>query len=81
MSYAAMADDILEFMDDQNPQQAHLLGHSMGGKVAMQMALSYPERINKLIVADIAPVTYPKRRNPAGCLPQKLHLLSESKSN
>lgn len=65
MSYASMADDIIEFMDDHNLQQAHLLGHSMGGKVAMQVALSHAERVNRLIVADIAPVHYPKRRNPA----------------
>ncbi len=65
MSYSAMAEDVIEFMDDQKLAQAHLLGHSMGGKVAMQIALSYPERVNKLVVADIAPVNYPKRRNPA----------------
>jgi len=48
-------------MDKLGCDQADLLGHSMGGKVAMWLALNYPERVNHLIVADIAPVTYPNR--------------------
>jgi esterase len=59
MNYEIMALDVLEFMDDHGIEKAHLLGHSMGGKVAMQLALSAPERVMCLVVADIAPVTYP----------------------
>jgi len=59
MSYPLMADDVLEFMDDQNIDKAHILGHSMGGKTAMQFALSYPDRVDKLVIGDIAPVVYP----------------------
>jgi esterase len=58
MSYEAMAADVVELMDDLGIEQAHILGHSMGGKAAMQLALNAPERINKLIVVDIAPVQY-----------------------
>ena len=58
MDYPAMAADLLQFMDDQNLTAANLLGHSMGGKVAMWFALNHPERVDKLIVADIAPVSY-----------------------
>lgn len=58
MGYADMAEDVLEFMDDHKIEHCHLLGHSMGGKVAMQLALSEPDRIERLVVADIAPVTY-----------------------
>ncbi len=58
MDYPAMAADLLAFMDNQGLQTASLLGHSMGGKVAMWFALNQPERIGKLIVADIAPVSY-----------------------
>ncbi len=59
MSYSAMADDVAEFMDDQGLATAHILGHSMGGKTAMQLALHHPERIDKLVLGDIAPVLYP----------------------
>lgn len=58
MSYPLMADDVIELMDDQNVTKANIVGHSMGGKTAMQVALSYPERVNKLLVSDIAPVKY-----------------------
>ncbi len=58
MDYAAMADDVLAFMDEQQMGSVYLLGHSMGGKVAMQLALAKPQRIDKLVIADIAPVTY-----------------------
>lgn len=58
MSYAIMAADVLQLMDEQSLTSAHLLGHSMGGKTAMQIALNYPQRVGKLVVADIAPVSY-----------------------
>jgi len=54
-SYQLMAQDLYEFMDHNWIQQATIIGHSMGGKVAMQFALEYPEMVNKLIVVDIAP--------------------------
>ena len=58
MDYPSMAADLLQFMDDQSLTTAAILGHSMGGKAAMWFALSHPERVHKLIVADIAPVSY-----------------------
>lgn len=58
MDYQCMANDVLEFMDDHGIERCHLLGHSMGGKVAMQLALQAPQRVDHLIVADIAPVQY-----------------------
>ncbi len=63
MDYPGMADDIVELLDDLNIPQAHLLGHSMGGKVGMQIALNQPKRVSKLIVADIAPVDYKPDRH------------------
>ena len=57
--YEVMANDIYEFIRDYNIQQPILLGHSMGGKVAMNFALNYDGILDKLIVADIAPVQYP----------------------
>lgn len=58
MDYPAMTADVLRFMDTQGLQTAHVMGHSMGGKIAMWLALAHPNRINRLVVADIAPKGY-----------------------
>jgi esterase len=58
MDYAALAGDVLQTLDRLHALPATLLGHSMGGKVAMFAALTQPDRIARLIVADIAPVVY-----------------------
>jgi esterase len=61
VSYEAMAADLDEFMQAHGLARAHLLGHSMGGKVAMQFALRHPDRVGKLVVVDISPRAYPPR--------------------
>ncbi len=58
-NYGLMMADVLELMDDLDLDEANLLGHSMGGKVAMKIAQNHPERVCKLVVADIAPRAYP----------------------
>jgi esterase len=58
MSYGEMVDDLLALMDRETLRHATLLGHSMGGKVAMLAALQHPERVRELIIVDIAPVQY-----------------------
>lgn len=58
MSYPAMAEDLLEFIDEHHLEKPIVLGHSMGGKVAMQFALTFPDKISHLIVVDIAPRAY-----------------------
>ncbi len=63
MDYPAMAADVIAYMDAQGLSSAAILGHSMGGKTAMQVALTYPDRVDHLIVADIAPVTYKPRHD------------------
>jgi len=57
--YDVMVKDIVELMDDEGLSQAHILGHSMGGKVAMHLATRHADRVDKLIVVDIAPKYYP----------------------
>ena len=52
-------DDVLETLAGRDALPAMLLGHSMGGKVAMRAALARPEVVSALVVADIAPVAYP----------------------
>lgn len=58
MSYQEMAEDVFEAMDQHDIASAFVFGHSMGGKVAMAMSLMDRARVDKLIVGDIAPVTY-----------------------
>jgi len=65
MNYQVMSDDILNLLTELNINTAHLLGHSMGGKVAMALALQAPEKVASLVVADIAPVTYTAQRHEA----------------
>jgi esterase len=62
-NYEAMSDDLLEFMETHKIEQSHVLGHSMGGKTAMQFALEHPEKVNKLIVADISADEYNHRHD------------------
>lgn len=57
-SYKTLAKDILNYLDFHKIEKADFIGHSMGGKVAMQFSLDYPNRINKLVVVDIAPKRY-----------------------
>ncbi|SHI31768.1 Pimeloyl-ACP methyl ester carboxylesterase [Hymenobacter daecheongensis DSM 21074] len=54
-SYELMSQDVLALFDQLGLPEATLLGHSMGGKVAMRFALDHPERLTRLIVLDIAP--------------------------
>lgn len=63
MSYPQQAADVLALLDALALDQVSLVGHSMGGKVAMQLAKQAPTRVGKLVVADIAPVTYPHARH------------------
>ena len=58
MSYQQMAEDVARFFAENELENVILLGHSMGGKTAMQLALQFPDRIAALIVVDIAPVCY-----------------------
>ncbi|MFM7417285.1 MAG: alpha/beta fold hydrolase [Alphaproteobacteria bacterium] len=59
MGYAAQAEDVAETLAALGIENAALLGHSMGGKVAMMLALTRPDLVERLIVADIAPRPYP----------------------
>jgi esterase len=58
MDHRALAGDLLRLLDAEGVAEAALLGHSMGGKVAMQFALDNPARCTRLLVADIAPAAY-----------------------
>lgn len=59
MSYEVMAADVRAALAARGLDRAALLGHSLGGKVAMTLALTEPQRVERLLVVDIAPVVYP----------------------
>lgn len=71
MCYKELTQDIINVMQHLAIDKAHLLGHSMGGKIAMSFALAFPEKVNKLIIADISPVEYP---------PHHTHIINGLKS-
>ena len=58
MDYPLMAADVEKFFAAQKIARAHVIGHSMGGKVAMQFALDFPAHMKKLVVVDMAPRAY-----------------------
>jgi len=58
MTYSLMAGDVNEFMAARGLETASVIGHSMGGKTAMAFALQFPGKVEKLIVADMAPRAY-----------------------
>lgn len=62
-SYELMAEDVRAFILSKNLGKADIIGHSMGGKVAMKLATDHPDLVRKLIVVDIVPKVYPPHHN------------------
>jgi pimeloyl-ACP methyl ester carboxylesterase len=58
MSFNAMAGDVAAFIERHELRPATVIGHSLGGKVAMRLALSRPSLVERLVVVDVAPVAY-----------------------
>jgi esterase len=58
MSFDEMAGDVAAFLDSHRLRSATVIGHSLGGKVVMRLALTRPERVARLVVVDVAPVAY-----------------------
>ena len=63
MTYQVMAQDMLDTLDAQGIERLSVIGHSMGGKIAMTMSALAPERIEQMVMIDIAPVDYQTRRH------------------
>jgi len=64
-NYALMADDVKQLLESLNIEKAIVIGHSMGGKVAMKLADITPEKVQKLVVLDMSPVQYNQRKHDA----------------
>jgi esterase len=71
MNYPALAQDVRELIVEHSLTSPSVLGHSMGGKVAMQLATQHPDEIGNLIIVDIAPKAYARRTGPCSmrCAP------------
>ncbi len=63
-NYRAMAGDILQLLHEEQFIRARIMGHSLGGKVAMTLALDTPDVVEKLVVVDMAPRAYPNTHQP-----------------
>ncbi len=74
MSYRVMSDDVFETLGALGALPCAVLGHSMGGKVAMAMALRAPGEVSSLVVADIAPVAYVHRNASVAAAMQNVAL-------
>ena len=58
-NYSVLTEDLQEFIEEHKLQKPAIIGHSMGGKTAMNYAVRYPDNLGKLVVVDIVPKTYP----------------------
>lgn len=64
MGYSDMAADVAAYIDERGLGPTDLMGHSMGGKAAMAVALLHPAAVSRLVVVDVAPVAYPPVHMP-----------------
>lgn len=74
MDYPVMAEDVFELIRQENLGKVQVIGHSMGGKVAMQLALAHPTDIESMISVDVGPQAYGPRHQDILCALLGLHL-------
>ena len=63
INYKTLTVDLFNFIKSKNLSKVNIIGHSMGGKVAMKFALDYEHLVNKLVIVDIAPKKYSNNLN------------------
>ena len=77
-NYEALADDLVKYIKNHKLKNILLMGHSLGGKTAMEFAVQYPDLVQKLIVVDISPKAYPVHHDT---IIECLHSLDFNKLN
>ncbi|MBN1199177.1 MAG: alpha/beta fold hydrolase [Bacteroidales bacterium] len=77
--FASMEQDILELIEEETVGAVMLLGHSLGGRVAVNLAVHHPEMIQKLVIVDISLRKYPPRREHLDLI-DAMHALDLSQS-
>lgn len=70
-SYDAQAYDLIKFLDFKQIEKAALIGHCMGGRTALTTAIKWPERVEKLVILDVAPIAYRKFSTVVGVNPKR----------
>jgi len=78
MKFESLVNDLYCIIGHENVKKLHLLGHSMGGKIAMEFAAIYPDIIDRLIIADVAPYPYPPHHTEVFDMLQAIDLSSLS---
>jgi pimeloyl-ACP methyl ester carboxylesterase len=76
-SYPAMTEDIKELFKTCRIEKAHLLGHSMGGKLAMFFGSEYPDMVDRMIIADMSPRSYKNLKEPSDNATFHLNLMDK----
>ncbi len=61
--YEILVEDLMSYSNHHQLKKVNLLGHSMGGKTVMLFAVSHPEKVNKILLADIGPKFYPRHHD------------------
>lgn len=74
MKFEDLSNDINNVLEAENINNTHILGHSMGGKIAMDYAANFPHKVNKLVVADVAPYKYAPHHNEVFNMLSKIDL-------
>lgn len=75
-SYEAMALDLSEFIEDNNIEKPILVGHSMGGKVVMHYGLMFPDKIQRMVVVDISPLSNINAHSKRHIIEEHKHIIS-----
>jgi esterase len=75
-NYTLLKNDVFEFMETQAIAKAVIMGHSMGGKVAMNFAVDYPDRVQALLIIDIAPKSYKSLLSPSPQALEHMNLIN-----
>jgi pimeloyl-ACP methyl ester carboxylesterase len=78
MKFESLVNDLYSIIGHENVKKLHLLGHSMGGKIAMEFAAIYPDIIDRLIIVDVAPYPYPPHHTEVFDMLQAIDLSSLS---